>query len=77
MSEPFSLNKLQKAISNLKSKKSAGPDKVTNEMIQHLGHLGKTELLKIYNLFWTQGIFPEEWRVREFQMIPITQAGKI
>ena len=59
LSKPFSLNELEKAISNLKSIKSLGPHKVTNEMVQHLGHLGKTKLLKIYNLSWTQGILPE------------------
>ena len=35
LSEPFLLNELEKAISD-QSKKSPGPDKVTNEMIQHL-----------------------------------------
>ena len=74
LSKPFSLNELEKAISNLKSKKPPGPDKVTNEMIQHLGHLGKTELLKIYNLSWTQGILSKEWR--EAEIIPIHKQGK-
>ena len=74
LSKPFSLNELKKAISNLKSKKSPGSDKVTNEMIQHLGHLGKTELLKICNLSWTQGILPEERR--EAEIIPIYKQGK-
>ena len=43
-------------------------------MIQHLGHLGKTELLKICNLSWTQGILPEEWR--EAEIIPIYKQVK-
>ena len=61
-------------FSNLKSKKSPGPDKVTNEMIQHLGHLGKTELSKICILSWAQGILPEEWK--EAEIIPIHKQGK-
>ena len=44
-------------------------------MIQHLGHLVKTELLKICNLSWTQGILPEEWR--EAEIIPIYKQGKL
>ena len=71
LSKPFSLNELEKAISILKSKKSPGQDKVTNEMMQHLGHRGKTELLKICNLSGTQGILPEELRAREAEIIPI------
>ena len=59
LGKPFSLNELEKAISNLQSINSLGPDKVTNEMIQHHGHLGKTMLVKIYKLSWTQGILPE------------------
>ena len=73
-SKPFSLNELEKAISNFKSKKSPGPDKVTNEMIQHLGHHDKTELLKIYNLSWTQCILPED--SKEAEIIPIHKQGK-
>ena len=76
LGEPFSPNDLEKAISNLKSKKSPGPDKVTHEMIHHLDHLDKTELLKICNLSWTQGILPlwQEWR--EAEIIPIHKQGK-
>ena len=77
LSKPFSLNELEKAISILKSKKSPGQDKVTNEMMQHLGHRGKTELLKICNLSWTQGILPEELRPREAEIIPIHKQGKL
>ena len=43
-------------------------------MIQHLSHVGKTELLNICNLSWTQGILLEEWRRAE--IIPIYKQEK-
>ena len=46
-------------------------------MMQHLGHRGKTELLKNCNLSWTQGILPEELRAREAEMLPIQQQDNL
>ena len=36
-------------MKTLNDKKSPGPDKVTNEMLQHLGMRAKTKLLDIFN----------------------------
>ena len=41
MNSTFSLQELEKAIGTLKDCKLPGPDKITNEMIKHLGPKAK------------------------------------
>ena len=49
-------------------------DKVTNEMLQHLGKRAKTKHLPIFNNSWTTGHIPQAWR--EADMVPIHKKGK-
>lgn len=70
----FTIGELNKAIRQLKKRKSPGPDGVTNEMIQHLGTKGKERFLEIMNQSWNEGVFPEEWK--EAEIIPILKKGK-
>ena len=53
----------------LKDKKSAGPDKITNEMLKHIGSKAKSKLIGLYNNSWKEGIVPQKWR--EAAMVPI------
>ncbi|GFR96663.1 Non-LTR (Long terminal repeat) retrotransposon and domain-containing protein [Elysia marginata] len=74
MNKNFTQHKLDRAIQNLKLKKSPGEDGVTNEMIQHLGKNMKKKLLQLYNTTWTTGNISQIWK--EAIMIPIYKQGK-
>ena len=73
--ELFTMAELQKAISRLKSKKSPGPDEISNEMLINLCSAAKVKLLEIFNLSWEKGQVPQIWR--EAITIPILKKGKI
>ena len=60
--DPFSVQELERAIAKLASKKAPGPDKITNEMIKHLGPKAKQILLKFINKTWEEGRLPSQWR---------------
>ena len=49
MNSPSSYEELTNALSNLKLKKSPGPDAITNEMIVNLGQPALHKLLDIFN----------------------------
>ena len=74
MNKPFNMKELEEALRILKEKKSPGPDKVTNEMLQHLGMKAKATLLAIFNNSWKTGHVPQVWR--EAHMVPIHKKGK-
>ena len=74
MEKPFSINELQNALADLKNNKSPGPDKITNDMIKHLGEKAKTTLLAIFNNSWKTGQAPQIWR--KANMVPIHKKGK-
>ena len=69
MNSPLSYEELTIALSNLKLKKSPGPDAITNEMIVNLGQPALYKLLDIFNKTWQEGTLPQIWR--EAAMIPI------
>ena len=69
MNSPLSYEELTSALSNLKLKKSPGPDAITNEMIVNLGQPALHKLLDIFNKTWQEGTLPQIWR--EATMIPI------
>ncbi|KAL8604432.1 hypothetical protein ACOMHN_042261 [Nucella lapillus] len=74
MDMPFKLKELEEAKKSLQDKKSPGPDKVTNEMLKHLGTKAKTKLLTLFNNSWKTGHVPQSWR--EAYMVPIHKKGK-
>ena len=49
---------LTSVLSNLKLKKSSGPDAITNEMIVNLGQPSLHKLLDIFNKTWHEGTLP-------------------
>ena len=70
MDKKLTLNELQSALRQLKTKKSPGPDAITNEMLTHLGNKSTCKLMEIFNhSCWATGILPQTWR--EATMIPI------
>jgi ribonuclease HI len=74
MNSTLSLQELEKAIGTLKDCKSPGPDKITNEMLKHMGPKAKRVLLEIFNKSWKSGHVPQAWR--EAHMVPIHKKGK-
>ena len=74
MNSPLSYEELTSALSNLKLKKSSGPDAITTEIIVNIGQPALHKLLDIFNKTWQEGILPQIWR--EATMIPIHKKGK-
>ena len=62
MNIPFNDRELEDALKALKDKKSPGPDKITNEMLKHMGPKAKSKLIGLYNNSWKEGIVPQKWR---------------
>lgn len=71
---PFTEQELNEALKKLKIRKSPGPDKITNEMLQGLGHTAKEVLLKYINTTWMTGLLPKEWKTAK--IIPILKKDK-
>ena len=74
MNKSFNMRELEDALRILSKRKSPGPDKITNEMLQHLGMNAKKTLLNIFNKSWQIGTVPQCWR--EAIMVPIHKKGK-
>ena len=74
MNCPFNTKEFEEALKTLKDKKSPDPDKITNEMLEHLGTKAKSKLLGIFNNSWKTGHVPQSWR--EVDMVPIHKKGK-
>ena len=58
MNIPFNARELEDALKALKDKKSPGHDKITNEMLKHMGPKAKSKLTGLYNNSWKEGIVP-------------------
>ena len=73
--DDFKLSEMETAMKKLACRKSPGPDGIKNEMICHLGHLGKKKLLQFINRTWKENKMPKEWLTAK--IIPILKQGKI
>ena len=58
MNSPLSYEELNSVLSNLKLKKSPGPDAITNEMIGNLGQPALHKVLDIFHKTWEEGTLP-------------------
>ena len=74
MNCPFNTKEFEEALKTLKDKNSPGPDKIINEMLEHLGTKAKSKLLRIFNNSWKTGHVPQSRR--EVDMVPIHMKGK-
>ena len=70
---PFTFQELSRALKNVKGQ-SLGPDNIHYDMLKNLDTDLKSELLKIFNFYWTSGEYPEEWRLS--YNIPLSKPGK-
>ena len=68
------MSELNKALKKLKSRKSPGPDKLHNEMLTHLGPIGKQTLLRLMNLTLQTSEIPRAWK--NAIITPILKKGK-
>ena len=74
MTKKLTMEELESSLKMLKTKKSPGPDEVTNEMLIHLGKTAKKKLLQLYNSTWKTGKIPDIWK-KAF-IVPIKKEGK-
>ena len=70
----LSLKELMDSLKLLKPKQAPGTDKISNDMLIHLGPLAKKKLLQIFNASWKSGKIPTIWK--KAIMIPIPKPGK-
>ena len=64
-----------KAISQLKTNKSGGPDKIVNEFFIHGKNIFTPTLCNLFNKIYEKGHFPENWS--EGYVIPLHKKGSI
>ena len=74
MNIPFNARELEDALKALKDKKSPGPNKITNEMLKHMGPKAKSKLIGLYNNSRKEGIVSQNWR--QAVMVPIYKKDK-
>jgi hypothetical protein len=72
--DEFTQSELIRAMKKLKLRKSPGPDKIHNEMLIHLGSVGKAVILHLINKSWNEGALPRTWR--NATITPILKKGK-
>ena len=73
--EPISLKEILDSIHRLKGNKSAGPDKIINEMLKNLNMPVMEFLVQLFNSLFNNGIFPAEWC--KSIIVPIHKKGDI
>ena len=72
--DDFTMSELKRSMRKLKNHKSPGPDHIHNEMLKHLGLIGRTAILCLINLTWRTGNIPKAWR--NAILTPILKKGK-
>ena len=73
LNQPFNITELHNALSRYKSK-SPGPDGISYSFILNLPKLNHETFLKIYNIIWDKGVYPDQWR--NAIVIPIPKPNK-
>ena len=71
---PFNQEELERELAGLPTRKAAGLDQISNEMLLHLGERGRHRLLALINMSWTRSEVPSLWTKAE--IIPILKRGK-
>ena len=69
----ITLDELNIALKNLKNDKSPGSDKIINEFLKYNTDIFKTTILKMFNVLFDKGYFPDAWSTG--LIIPIFKAG--
>ena len=74
MTDPFSMKELKDAMEKVKTRKTPEPDRITGELLKHLGACPRAVLLKIFNHSWMEGVVPAVWK--EVVILPVQKKGK-
>lgn len=61
LDQPFTEKEMSETLKKLKNNKSAGDDRIRNEMIKYCTPPLFLALLKLFNLILTTGIYPNAW----------------
>ncbi len=69
----LSVEDLTNVLNKMKTKKAAGPDKITNKLLKAAGYTIYESLLYIFNLVLVTGIFPED--LKQSRVTPIFKDG--
>jgi hypothetical protein len=73
MNNAITASEVRKAVSKLKSRKSAGPDLITNEMLKVWSKYYIDSMLRLFNVIIDSECFPDPWRLSH--LIPIFKKG--
>ena len=60
--KPFTISEIKQCINILKTKKGAGPDLITNEIIKYSSVATCKSIVKLFNLILDSGKYPSVWR---------------
>jgi hypothetical protein len=66
---------VNRIISNMKTCKSAGIDKISVKLIQAAGKTILKSLKDIFNLSFNTGIFPDDWKIA--RVTPIYKSDRL
>ena len=58
----------------MKNRGAAGPDEVPPTFLKNIGNHAKTELLRVFNMSFREGVVPQVWR--NAVIIPLLKSGK-
>ena len=75
LNEGFSIDEVTKAINQLKTNKSGGPDLLLNEFLMHGKHVLAPCILSLFNKLFELEYFPDSWS--EGFVIPLHKKGSI
>ena len=71
---PFTRAELDRELGALPSRRATGLDKIANEMLQHLGEIGRGRLLDLINMSWLRSEIPSAWT--KVEIVPILKRVK-
>jgi hypothetical protein len=71
--DALSYDEYMEIIAQLKTKKAAGPDQISNELIKQGGHELLSRVYRILGAVWQSETMPEEWRTG--LLIPLLKKG--
>ena len=73
LDRPISREEVLLAIRKLKNNKAAGPDGIIGEMLKYAGDPVVDFLVKLFNILFDRGIFPDSWS--ESILLPLFKKG--
>ena len=71
---PFTMIELQIALKNTKARSSPGPDKISPNLLKHLGPKALQKLLDLFNLSLKTATTPQSWK--NATIVPILKPNK-